>query len=197
MRLARGRLRWDSTAASNNTRSSAAICAPKIQAVSAEQVTLIPNAPSAVKSGYQPTMTAGRLTWTQRTSLSLFSNLTHVASSAMRLGIAAALSLLVLASPAGAQVSAQYWTVGKVMRMIDGVHISVNRRILRIESESTLCSGEGASIRRRGIRRWHRFACTFTTFSKRGVDRDLEFRLRVTSASRFVVFDAHWVGTTR
>jgi hypothetical protein len=108
-----------------------------------------------------------------------------------------ALCLFVLASPAAAQVSARYWTVGKVMRMIDNVRISVHGRVVRIESESTLCSGEGASIRPRGIRRWHRFACTFTTFRKFRVDRDLEFRVRVTSSTRFVVFDAHWVGTTR
>jgi hypothetical protein len=115
----------------------------------------------------------------------------------MRLGFVMALCLLVLASPAAAQVSARYWTVGKVMRMIDNVRISVHGRIVRIESESTLCSGEGPFIRRRGIRRWHRFACTFTTFTKLRVDRDLEFRVRVTSNTRFVVFDAHWVGTTR
>lgn len=115
----------------------------------------------------------------------------------MRLGLVMALCLLVLASPAAAQVSARYWTVGKVMRMIDNVRISVRGRIVRIESESTLCSGEGAFIRRRGIRRWHRFACTFTTFTKLRVGRDLEFRVRVTSNRRFVVFDAHWVGTTR
>jgi hypothetical protein len=115
----------------------------------------------------------------------------------MRLGVVLALSLVVLASPAAAQGAAHYWTVGKVMRMIDNARISVNRRIVRIESESTLCSGEGAPIRRRGFRMWRRFACTFSTFSKRGVDRDLDFRLRVTSATRFVVFDAHWVGTTR
>lgn len=115
----------------------------------------------------------------------------------MRLGFVMALCLLVLASPAAAQVSARYWTVGKVMRMIDNVRISVHGRIVRIESESTLCSGEGPFIRRRGIRRWHRFACTFTTFTKLRVDRDLEFRVRVRSKTRFVVFDAHWVGTTR
>jgi hypothetical protein len=115
----------------------------------------------------------------------------------MRLGVAVALSLLVLAAPAAAQVSPQYWTLGKVMRMIDGARISVDGRRVRIQTESTLCSGEGASIRRRGVRMWRRFACTFTTFGKRGVDRDLEFRLRTTSVNRFVVFDAHWVGTTR
>ena len=81
--------------------------------------------------------------------------------------------------------------------MIDGTRTSVQGRSVRIESESTLCSGEGASIRRRGVRMWRRFACTFTTFTKRGVDRDIDFRLRVVSARRFVLYDAHWVGATR
>ena len=115
----------------------------------------------------------------------------------MRLGVCVTVSLLALAAPAMAQASVAYWSLAKVMRMIDRTRISVQGRSVRIESESTLCSGAGASIRRRGIRMWHRFACTFTTFTKGGVDRDIDFRLRVVSARRFVVYDAHWVGATR
>jgi hypothetical protein len=115
----------------------------------------------------------------------------------MRLGVCVVLSLFALVAPVTAEASVAYWSVRKVMRMIDGTRISVRGRIVRIETESTLCSGEGASIRRRGIRMWHRFACTFTTFTKGGVDRDIDFRLRVVSARRFVVYDAHWVGATR
>ena len=115
----------------------------------------------------------------------------------MRPGVCVVLSLIALAAPANAQASAPYWSLAKVMQMIEGTRIPMNGRIVRIESESTLCSGEGASIRRRGIRMWRRFACTFTKFTKGGVDRDIEFRLRVVSARRFVVYDAHWVGATR
>jgi hypothetical protein len=111
----------------------------------------------------------------------------------MRLRIGVVLSLLVLFTAAPAQgADARYWSLEKVMRRIDETQIRVNRRSIRIESDSALCSGEGASIRRGGVRMWRRFACTFTTFTKRGIDRDLEFRLRTTSATRFVAFDARW-----
>ncbi len=116
----------------------------------------------------------------------------------MRLGIGVGLVLLLLAAAATAEASdARYWSVAKVMREIDGTYAPVNRRAVRIESESTLCSGVGQAIRRRGVRMWRRFACTFTTFTRRGIDRDLEFRLRVASARRFVVYDARWVADTR
>jgi hypothetical protein len=87
--------------------------------------------------------------------------------------------------------------MAKVMRAIDDVRVRVGARVVRIHAETTLCSGEGASIRRAGIRRWSRFACTYTTFTKQGVDRDLDFRVRVTGLKRFVITDAHWVRATR
>jgi hypothetical protein len=114
-------------------------------------------------------------------------------AAAMRLGIGVVLSLLVLLTATTAQgADARYWSLQKVMRKIDEMQIRLNRRVVRVESDSALCSGEGASIRRGGVRMWRRFACTFTTFTKRGIDRDLEFRLRVTSATRFVVLDVRW-----
>jgi hypothetical protein len=115
----------------------------------------------------------------------------------MRLGVGIVVSLLALAVPATAQARVAYWSVAKVMRMIDNTRIAVKGHIVRIETESTLCSGEGRSIRSHGIRMWNRFECTYTTFTKRGVDRDLDFGLRATGARRFVIFDAHWVGATR
>jgi hypothetical protein len=115
----------------------------------------------------------------------------------MRLGVCMVVSLLALAVPATAQARVTYWSLGKMMRMLDNTRVAVKGRSVRIETESTLCSGEGRSIRRRGVRMWHRFACTYTTFTKRGVDRDLDFNVRATSATRFVIFDAHWVGATR
>jgi hypothetical protein len=87
--------------------------------------------------------------------------------------------------------------MAKVMRAIDDVRVRVGTRVIRIHSETTLCSGEGPSIRRRGIRMWSRFSCTYTTFTKGGVDRDLDFRVRVTGARRFVISDAHWVAASR
>jgi hypothetical protein len=43
---------------------------------------------------------------------------------------------------------------------------------------------------------WRRFLCTYTTFTKAGVDRDLEFSVRVLSRTRYAVADAHWIRTT-
>lgn len=102
-----------------------------------------------------------------------------------------------LAAPAAGSALRWYWPVGKVMRVIDNARVRVGTRIVRIDSETTLCSGEGRSIRRSGVRRWTRFACTFTTFTKQGVDRDLEFRLYVTGRNRYAIRDAHWIRAAR
>jgi hypothetical protein len=116
--------------------------------------------------------------------------------SFVRLGVIL-IALLVLTPPASAVALRWYWPVSKVMRAIDGVKVHVGTRVVRIHSETTLCSGEGPSVRRRGIRRWSRFSCTFTTFTRKGLDRDLEFRVRVLGTRRVVIRDAHWVGTSR
>jgi hypothetical protein len=115
----------------------------------------------------------------------------------VRLGVALVVIVLAVAAPAGARALRSYWPVSKVMRAIDDVRVRVGTRVVRIHKETTLCSGEGPSIRRRGLRRWSRFACTYTTFTKRGVDRDLDFRVRVLGTTRFAITDAHWVAATR
>jgi len=115
----------------------------------------------------------------------------------VRLGVVLIVLVLALTGPAGGRALVWYWPMAKLMRAIDDVRVRVGSRVLRIHSESTLCSGEGASIRRAGIRRWSRFSCTYSSFTKQGVDRDLDFRVRVTGAKRFVISDAHWVGTSR
>jgi hypothetical protein len=115
----------------------------------------------------------------------------------VRLGVVLVVIVLAVAAPAGARAPRWYWPVSKVMRAIDDVRVRIGTRVVRIHKETTLCSGEGPSIRRRGIRRWSRFACTYTTFTKRGVDRDLDFRVRVLGTTRFAITDAHWVAATR
>ena len=114
----------------------------------------------------------------------------------MRLGVVLAVFLL-LATAAAASTSGRYWSIGKVLRRLDGVRIHVGTRTVRVDSESALCSGEGPSIRRQGVRRWQRFVCTYTTFTRAGVDRDIDFRVQVRGTTRYVVTDAHWVGGTR
>jgi hypothetical protein len=114
----------------------------------------------------------------------------------VRLGVVLAVFLL-LATPAGGQTPGPYWSIGKVLRRLDGAKIHVGTRTVRVDSGTTLCAGEGPSIRRRGVRMWRRFVCTYTTFTRGGVDRDIDFRVRVRGATRYVVTDAHWVRATR
>jgi hypothetical protein len=108
-----------------------------------------------------------------------------------------AVSLVVVAAPVANGSLPRYWSMAKVMRSIDGVRVRVGTRVVRIEGETTLCSGRGLSIRRAGVRRWTRFSCTFTTFTSRGVGRDVEFRVRVLGEKWFAIRDAHWVTTNR
>lgn len=115
----------------------------------------------------------------------------------VRLGVVLMVVLLAFGEPAAGRALRWYWPMAKLMRAIDDVRVRVGTGVVRIHSETTLCSGEGPSIRRGGIRRWSRFACTYTTFTKRGVDRDLDFRVRVTGMTRFAITDAHWVRAPR
>jgi hypothetical protein len=104
---------------------------------------------------------------------------------------------LATAAPAAAVSVGSYWSVAKVMHKIDGVRVRAGAKVVRIQSETTLCAGTGPSIRVHGVRRWRRFACTFTTFSRNGVDRDLEFVARVLGPKRFELRDVQWVDTSR
>ena len=110
----------------------------------------------------------------------------------MRPGVVLLAGLLLAVAPA-ADSALPYWSVGKVLRRIDGATIYLGVRKVRVVSESTLCSGYGASIRAGRLRKWRHFDCTYTTFTKAGVDKDLDFRVHVRDASRFWIADAHWV----
>ena len=109
----------------------------------------------------------------------------------MRAGVV--LIALLLAAPAVADAAVPYWSIGKVLRRVDGATIRVGTRKVRIESDSTLCSGYGTSIHVGRVRMWRHFGCTYTTFTRAGVDRDLDFRLHVRGVTRFSIADAHWI----
>lgn len=114
----------------------------------------------------------------------------------MRAGVVLVALALVAAAAStadAAQSAVPFWTMDKVLRKLDGDWVRVGSRRVKIHSETTLCSGRGASVRRNGVRMWRRFLCTYTTFTKAGVDRDLEFRVRVLSRTRYALWDAHWV----
>jgi hypothetical protein len=114
----------------------------------------------------------------------------------VRAGVVLAV-LLLAAAPSTSRAAAVYWSADKVLRMIDGKTLQLGSRKVRLRADTTLCAGQGDSIRRGGSKMWRRFACTYTTFTKSGVDRDLEFDLRVRGATRYSISGAHWVSVSR
>jgi hypothetical protein len=111
----------------------------------------------------------------------------------VRVRAAAAIVLVVLASPAGAGAAGRAWSLARVMRALDGRVVVVGNRKVRVVAASTLCGGEGRSRRIGGVRRWTRFACTYTTFGSSGIERDLEFKVTVVGPDRLHVVEADWV----
>ena len=97
------------------------------------------------------------------------------------------------AAPAWAHTGGATWPAGKAMRAIDDVRVRVGSRIVRIDAETALCSGEGRAVRRRGVRTWAHFRCTFTTFTRNGPGRDVEFRLHALDSRRFRITAARWI----
>jgi hypothetical protein len=114
----------------------------------------------------------------------------------VRLGVTLLLTGVLFASSALAAPAA-FWPVPKLMRKLDGAALHVERRTIRVDTETTLCSGRGKAIRVGGERRWHLFHCTYTTFSPRGVDRDIDFRVWILDARRFRITNAAWVQDPR
>jgi hypothetical protein len=114
----------------------------------------------------------------------------------VRAGVVLAV-LLLAAAPSTSQAAVPYWSVDKVLRMIDGKTLQMGSRKVRLRAETTLCAGLGTSIRRDRRRMWRRFACTYTTFTEAGVDRDLDFELRVRGVTRYSISGAHWVSVAR
>ena len=115
----------------------------------------------------------------------------------MQRGVTVVLGLLAVTAPAAAHDVPHFWSVTKVMRVTDDARVRVGKSVVRIHAETTLCAGQGTSRRLRGVRQWRHFVCTYTTFTRRGVGRDLDFRVHVLGVRRFVITDAHWVGETR
>jgi hypothetical protein len=79
------------------------------------------------------------------------------------------------------------------MRAIEGTRVRVLSTVVRVERETTLCSGQGRATRRQGIPTWTHFQCTFTTF-RRGLPwRDLEFRVHALDARRIAITSPRWI----
>lgn len=111
----------------------------------------------------------------------------------VRLAVALIVLSFVLPPPAAAHVGGAFWPVAKVMVRVDGARVRVGTRLVRIETDTTLCSGDGRGWLRRGVRTWMHFRCTFTTFTPSGPGRDVEFRVHALDARRMLVTNARWI----
>lgn len=96
-------------------------------------------------------------------------------------------------TPVSKKATRWQWSVPKVMRSIHNLPIRVGTRRVRIESDTVLCSGNGTPLRRQQLATWSRFSCTFTTFTRRGVGRDVSFEVLVLGRQRFAIHGARWV----
>ena len=79
------------------------------------------------------------------------------------------------------------------MRLLDDKRVRIGAQVVRVDVETTLCSGEGRATRRGGVRVWRHFRCTFTTFIGLRPGRDVEFRAHPLDARRIAITDARWV----
>jgi hypothetical protein len=111
----------------------------------------------------------------------------------LRRGVALLLLAFVLTAPAAAHERGAFWTATKAMRAVDDARVRVGSTVARVKVETTLCSGEGRMTRRRGLRAWKHFRCTFTTFTASGPGRDLEFRVHALDERRIAITDARWI----
>ena len=108
---------------------------------------------------------------------------------------AAALAVVSTASTAGAAATSSFWSLAKAMRHLDGMRLRVGERVVRLERDTLLCSGIGRPfVSRAGVRRWHRFDCTYATFIA-GRSYDCEFQAIVVER-RLSLRRPHWIGSS-
>jgi hypothetical protein len=107
--------------------------------------------------------------------------------------VAATLTSIVLVPSPSAHGGAPLWSLRAVLSRIDGAHVSVGAWAGHVQSESTLCNGEGTARRWSGVRHWRHFTCTWTVFDRRGgVDRDVTFRVHTQPAGRYLISDSRF-----
>jgi hypothetical protein len=107
--------------------------------------------------------------------------------------VAATLATVLLTPSSTAHAEAPTWSLRAVLSRIDGARVSVRSWSARVQSGSTLCSGEGSARRWSGIRHWRHFTCTWTVFNRNGtVARDVTFRVHTLTTRRYVISDARF-----
>ena len=78
-----------------------------------------------------------------------------------------------------------------MMRLIDHARIRVGGRVLRVHSDTVLCSGEGRTVRLDGVRAWKHFHCTYSAFLGEGIF-DCEFRVHVVGRRKYRITNTGW-----
>jgi hypothetical protein len=107
--------------------------------------------------------------------------------------VTAAAALILAASAATvAHPGPWHWPLQKVMQRIDGKRIQIDGRVVRIDSETTLCSGLGRAVRQRGIRAWKHFDCTYSVFVAGHGIYDCELRVHVLGLRKYRITNARW-----
>jgi hypothetical protein len=107
---------------------------------------------------------------------------------------ASAAAALFLASPgaAVAHPGPWHWPLQKVMQSIHGKRIHIGGRIVRIDSETTLCSGAGRAVRQHGVGAWKHFDCTYSVFVADHGIYDCDFRVHVLGLRKYLITNARW-----
>lgn len=103
--------------------------------------------------------------------------------------LAVAVTSTLMASTAGtapATTAERVWSYNRLMERIDRSRIHLAGATYRIDATLVVCNGVGRPVIRKGIRRWHRFACTQSVF-RRGSLRDVSFAVAVLDRRRFVI----------
>jgi hypothetical protein len=104
----------------------------------------------------------------------------------------AAVAAALPAHGAHAHAGAPGWSVPWLLARVDGGRVSVGSWSGRVQSSSTLCSGEGLGRRWAGMRHWRHFTCTWTVIGRRGAARDVTFRVHALTMRRYRITDSRF-----
>jgi hypothetical protein len=105
--------------------------------------------------------------------------------------LALTLTALLVAPGARAHDTQSAWPYRTLIARIAGKRVTLPDRRIRVNRDLVICSGEGRPIRRGGLRRWKHFTCTQTLFRK-GVDRDITFRVHVLDRIHCLITNARY-----
>jgi hypothetical protein len=102
------------------------------------------------------------------------------------------LAVLALSPEARTHNTRSAWPYRTLIARIAGKPVRLPNRRFRVDRDLVICNGEGRPIRRAGVPRWKHFTCTQTLFNRRGVSRDVSFRVHVVGAIRLLITDARY-----